>query len=184
MDTFMIAQIFGILGMTMNISSYQAKKQKTIIFIQFWGSLFFSINMFMLNAIMGGILNIIGVLRAVLYMNKNKFKKIKTLNLFFICLYILSYISVFLIFKKEFTVFNAIIEILPLIAMISSTIGFAGPDASKLRHLTLISSPAWLLYNCINRTIGGILCECFSIVSVFIGIFRHEKSTKERSSSQ
>ena len=174
MENFLLAQFFGILGMIMNISSYQAKKQKNIIFVQFWGSLFFSINMFMLDAIMGGILNLIGVLRAALYFNKNKFKNVRILNIFFICLYILSYVSVFLVFKKELTVFNIAVEILPLIAMVSTTIGFSCSNASILRRLTLISSPAWLLYNIINHTLGGIFFECFGIISVLISIFRYE----------
>lgn len=178
MKNFILAQIFGILGMIMNISSYQANKQRSIIFMQFWGSLFFAINMFMLDAIMGGILNLIGVLRATLYFNKNKFRDIRKLNIFFICLYILSYGAVFLVFKKELTVINMVVEILPLIAMVSTTIGFSGPNASNLRRLTLISSPAWLLYNCINHTLGGILCECFGIISVLIGMLRYEKSSK------
>ena len=33
-----IAQAFGILGMTMNCVSYQAKKQRDIIIFQFFGS--------------------------------------------------------------------------------------------------------------------------------------------------
>ena len=52
---FWIAQILGILGMAMNVLSYQWKEKKALITVQLFGSLFFAVNMFMLNAVMGGI---------------------------------------------------------------------------------------------------------------------------------
>lgn len=164
--------------MLMNIFSYQFKQQKSIICVQLFGSLFFTVNMFMLNAITGGLLNLIGVFRAIVYYNKFKFKNIKPWNWFFIILYILSYFSVFLIFKKEPTIFNIFIEVLPIIAMIVMTLAFSKQNATELRHLALISSPLWLIYNCFNLSIGGILCETFSIISVLSAIIRFKKGIK------
>ena len=97
---------------------------------------------------------------------------------FFIILYILSYFSVFLIFKKEPTIFNIFIEVLPIIAMIVMTLAFSKQNATELRHLALISSPLWLIYNCFNLSIGGILCETFSIISVLSAIIRFKKGIK------
>lgn len=174
MNTFIIAQVFGFLGMTLNVLSYQWKQQKSIIIMQLFGSLFFAINMFMLNAIMGGMINVIGVLRATVYSNKDKLKNIKKMNVLFICLYILSYLSVFIIFRKEATFFNILIEILPLIAMVATTIGFSKPKAVSVRKMTLISSPSWLIYNCINFSVGGILCELFSLLSAFAAMLRFD----------
>ena len=62
-----IAQAFGIIGMTMNVLSYQAKSQKSIISVQLFGSLFFSINMFMIGGGMGCLLNVIAIFRAITY---------------------------------------------------------------------------------------------------------------------
>lgn len=178
--TFTIAQIFGILGMAMNVLSYQGKEKKTLILMQFFGSLFFAVNMFMLNAIMGGLLNTIGIARALIYSNSEKFKNVKRFNLLFLLLYILSYIAIFTFFNKEATMFNLIVEVLPLIAMIATTVGFSMKKAANIRRLTLISSPSWLIYNCINFSLGGILCEVFSLVSVFIGILRYDIKKKQK----
>jgi len=174
------AQIFGILGMAMNVLSYQGKEKKALILMQLFGSLFFAINMFMLNAIMGGMLNTIGIARALIYSNSEKLKNIKKINLIFAFLYILSYVAIFTVFKKEATVFNLIVEILPLIAMLATTIGFSMKKAANIRRLTLISSPSWLIYNCLVFSLGGILCEVFSLVSVFIGILRFDVKKKEK----
>ena len=167
-----IAQGIGILGMVMNILSYQAKKQKNIIVIQFFGCLFFAINFFMLEAFTGAILNAIGVIRAVIYINKDKIKFMKLVNYFFIIIYVLSYFATFLVFKKEITVLNLIIEVLPVIAMIASTIAFAMNSAKSVRRFAFISSPSWLVYNCVNLAVGAIVCEIFTLISVILAVIR------------
>ena len=69
-----IAQIVGIVAMAFNILSYQGKKQKTIVTLQLFGSMLFSVNYLLLGATVGGILNIIGTVRAVVFFFGDKFK--------------------------------------------------------------------------------------------------------------
>lgn len=69
-----IAQIIGIIAMLFNILSYQGKKQRTVIILQFFGAALFSVNFLMLGATVGGILNIIAAVRAVIFTFKDKFK--------------------------------------------------------------------------------------------------------------
>lgn len=174
MKYFVIAQILGIIGMGMNILSYQGEKQKSVIIMQFFSSLFFSVNMLMLRATMGCLLNIIGIFRALVYVNKDKFKHIGIANVVFMFLFVLSYIATFTIFKKEPSTFNIIVEILPLIAMFATTIGFSKKDAKSIRRMALISSPLWLIYDLINMSLGGVVCETLSLISVVIGMFRYD----------
>lgn len=175
MKLLIIAQIIGVFGMVMNVVSYQAKTQKNILFIQFFGSLFFAINLFMLQAYTGALLNLVGVFRALIYANKEKIKNLKTVNFVFYAIYILSYILTFALFGKEVSLYNLIVEILPVIAMIAATISFTKKTAASIRKFAFISSPAWLIYNCFNFAIGGILCELFVLTSVIIAIFRLDK---------
>jgi hypothetical protein len=174
-DIYIVAQIIGILGMAMNIISYQAKKQKNIIIIQFFGSLFFAINMFMIEAYTGAFLNAVGILRALIYANKEKIKYIKIANILFILIYLLSYVFTFVFLNKPVIFLNLIVELLPVIAMISTTISFSMETAGSVRKFAFISSPSWLIYNCVNFAIGGILCEVFSLVSVVIASIRLDK---------
>ena len=174
MTNFIIAQIFGILGMALIVLSFQAKKQRNLILAHFFGCSFFVINMFMLGAIVGGLLNVIGVFRAITFSNKEKIKNLKGYSILFCTLYILSYISVFTVFGKEVTILNMLVELLPVTGALATTIAFSLPDAASVRKAAWINSPAWLIYNSINFSIGGILCEVFSIISVIIGILRHD----------
>ena len=69
-----IAQAIGILAMVFNILSYQGKKQKTVITLQLFGGLLFAVNFWMIGAKVGGILNVIAVIRALIFLFKDKLK--------------------------------------------------------------------------------------------------------------
>ena len=66
-------------------------------------------------------------------------------------------------------------EFLPLFAMIVMTTGFAVDGAKKTRIYGFINSPPWLIYNIINWTIGGIICEVFCISSIIVGMIRYDR---------
>ncbi|MBE6903463.1 MAG: YgjV family protein [Ruminococcaceae bacterium] len=180
MTTFEIfAQALGIIAMIFNILSYQQKTAKGAMIIQFLGSLFFSMNFFMLGATVGGIMNTIAMFRSVVFMNKKKLKADNILWLiFFISLYVISYILTFTVFNKEISLFNMIIEFLPIIGMTATTISYRLQSAKAIRGFGLISSPSWLIYNIINVAVGATICEILTLCSIAIGIVRYDIKKK------
>lgn len=170
-----IAQAIGIAAMALNCLSYQNKNQKTVIAFQFFGSLLFSVNFLMLGAISGCLLNLIGVIRAYVFVNKKKFNATHPLWLAaFTLAYILSYVFVFTLFDKEPSVKNFIIEVLPVIGMVLSTISFRYTDAKSIRAFGIFVSPLWLTYNIVNFALGGIICEAINMISIIIGMLRFD----------
>lgn len=177
MNTFaLIAQIVGIFAMTFNILSYQQKTQKGAIAFQLGGSTLFAINYLMLGAVVGGILNAVGIVRALVFLNREKLKATHPAWLAgFTTVYLLSYILTFTVFGKEPTLFNLVVEFLPVIGMTATTISFRLSDAKAIRRFGLISSPSWLVYNIVSFSVGAIICEVLSLGSIFIGMFRHDR---------
>ncbi len=170
------AQIIGIIAMVINVCSFVQKEQKTIIAMQFVGSMLFAINMLMLGAITGGLMNFAGVVRALVFLNKKRLGEQKWLfaaglSVFYIVLYILG----FVVFGKEATVKNIMVEFLPVFAMIVMTVGFTVDGAKKTRIFGFINSPPWLVYNIINWTIGGIICEVFCMSSIILGMVCYDR---------
>jgi hypothetical protein len=167
------AQIFGIIGMIFNIIVFQQKKQKMVLLFQFFAAISFAANYFMLGAVIGGLLNLVGALRSVIYYfeKQTKANSIGWL-VFFILAFASSYPLNFLVFKTPPTRFNLIIEILPVIAMIVATIAIKIGVSKMVRRLGLISSPLWLTYNCFTGSIGAILSEIFNLISIIVGIIR------------
>jgi hypothetical protein len=170
------AQIIGILAMAANVAAYQFKSRRSVILCQLTGSVLFAVNMFMLDALMGGLLNVIGIARAVVYINKDRLKiPVKLVNGIFMVLYLALYALVFAAFGKEPTPFNLLVEILPLIGMGAMTVGLSMKDSGAIRVCGLINSPCWLVYNCLVFSLGGILCEVFGIVSIITARIRIDK---------
>lgn len=172
----LIAQCFGIAAMIFNILSYQCKRQKTVIAMQLFGGALFAVNFLLLGAAVGGILNILATVRAVVYLFKEKLKADR-LPWFigFLLSYVTVYVLNFTLFETELTPFNLMIELLPVIGMIALNVGFRLKDAAAVRKCGLISSPAWLIYNIIVGSWGAIICEVLTLISIFVGMFRHDK---------
>lgn len=174
--TEIIAQVIGIFAMTCNILSYQQKTQKGVLCFQLAGGALFAVNFFMLGAIIGGLLNVIAFVRAILFIYKDKLHTDNTYWFVgFILVFLVCYALTFTAFQKEPTIINLIIELLPVIGMVALTIGFRMKDAKHIRLCGLISSPSWLIYNIIAFSVGAIVCEAISIVSIIVGFLRLDK---------
>lgn len=180
------AQIIGIFAMVANVAAYQFKNRRTVILCQLVGSVLFAVNMFMLDALMGGLLNVVGIVRAIVYINKDRLKiPVKLVNGIFMALYLASYALIFAVFKKEPTAFNLLIEILPLIGMGAMTVGLSMKDSRAIRICGFINSPCWLIYNCFVFSLGGIFCETFGIISVISAYIRLDmKKGKENNEDE
>lgn len=171
-----IAQCIGIVAMMFNILSYQGKNQKTVIALQLCGGALFSVNYLLLGAAVGGILNILATLRAIVFLFKKQLKADKLPWLIgFLASYIAVYVLNFTIFGKEVTLYNLVIEVLPVIGMVALNIGFRLKNAADVRKCGLVSSPAWLIYNITVGSWGAIICEILTLGSIVIGMFRHDK---------
>ncbi len=175
----LFAQLIGIAAMTFNILSFQAKTKNEIIGMQFIGSSLFCFNFLLLKAYTGALLNGVAVLRAFVFLKKEKFKAQHPFwSVLFVTLFVTAYILTFAVFGKETTPFNFVLEFLPLVGMTATTLAFRSKNAKTVRLLSLINSPMWLIYNCINFAIGGIICEVVSLVSIFIGLLRYDLLSK------
>ena len=168
-------QIVSVFGMICNILSYQQKKQSHLLVCQLLGGALFAISYFMLGATIGGLLNLVAVTRAILFLFPERLHTSHPLWLggFIVC-YITFYVLSFTVFGVEPRPINFLIEVLPVIGMTALSVAFMLKDSRRTRQLGLISSPAWLIYNIYYTSVGAIVCEAISPVSIFVGILRHD----------
>ncbi len=175
-----VIQILGILGMIMALISFQQKTQKGIVLMQLCCSAFFAIHFILLGAVTGGILNVMAVIRAIVYSQKGKkWADHIAWPILFCILSLVIYALTFICFGVEPSLKNFLLELLPALGIISTTIAFRMERAKDVRLLSMINSPLWLIYNSINFSIGGILTECFSLISIIIGILRLDIKRKK-----
>ena len=170
-----IVQGISIVAMVLIILSYQFKTQRGILIMQLLGAVLFSVHFLMLGAYVGGILNVVAVMRAIVFSSRERFRAGNILWTVFFCLgFAAAYVLTFTVFGTEATVGNFIIELLPVIGMYSTTFGMRNGSARATRFSFLICSPCWLIYNCFSFSIGGIICEVISLCSIILGIYRYE----------
>ena len=176
-----IAQVIGIFAMVAVCLSFMQRDKRTVLILQLIGGSLFCANYFMLGAISGGLLNILSVIRSIVFLNKDKVKaNHPAWSIGFTVCYFVSYASVFLVFGKEPTLANFFFELLPVIAMVLSLISFRYNDAKHIRLYGLACSPCWLTYNIANNSIGAIICEILNLCSITIGIIRHDIVWKKK----
>lgn len=170
-----IIQGISIAGMACHISSFQIKKNSMLFFMQTLGSLLFLIHYILLGASTGAIMNLIGVIRGVVFLQGKKFRKPWML----VSLCILTIAGVLVTWNGSFTnIFpldmSVWYNIFPLVAMLASTVAMHLDNGKVIRLAQLfVASPGWITYNIIVGSIGGTLCEAFIMTSTIISFIRY-----------
>jgi len=168
-----IAQAVGICGMAVNILSYQPKKKKTVLILQLFGAALFTVNFFMLGAITGAILNMINVALSLVFVFKDKTHADHIAwAIGFAIAYIGSYVLTFVLFGVEPTPKNLITEFFPVIGTLLTILSYKMKDAKAIRRIGFVRSPAWLIYDALVFSVGGVLCEVFTLISIIIATIR------------
>ena len=176
------AQIISLVAMAFNCLSYQQKRQKGILLLQLFGSGLFGISYFMLGALAGGLLNAVAVLRAVVFLNARRLRAEHPAWCgVFTAAYVASYVLIFTVFGGEISALSMGMELLPVMAMILSTVSFRYGKGKVTRRFALVCSPLWLIYNIYSMSVGAIACESLNLVSVAVGIYRHDRGEEKNS---
>lgn len=163
--TYIVAQAVGIVAMLFNILSFQCKRNERLLLMLGAGSLLFSTNFMLLGAYASAGFNIVHIFRSVFVIGK------KTHNNIMFALICGLYIAVAVFaFDNWWT-------IILLCAQIAPTYALWYKDGATIRKVqTLFVSPVWLINNIFMAfSIGGIVCEVFSIMSVVISFIRYGK---------
>ena len=190
-DTIFIAQILGLFGIIINLSSLQFNKHYQILILRTTGTVFFVIQYLLLKAYVGMVMDLVGILRNVIFtILVAKKKSTKFAIIFFSFLTVISgLITIILswndttiqlteIWKINFgltTIFTVVLSVLSIIAKLISTISFGINNPHVIRLLNIPAASCWLLYNMLNFSLTGAINECFSIGSSIVGEIRFKK---------
>ncbi len=168
-----IAQIIGFCGLALNGLSFQQKKRKGILSFQICAAAMFIVHYILLGAYTGAVLNFLGLLRSLVFINNDK-KWAKSP----------AWLGVFIVVFSVASVATWVdwYSFLPATAMILTTVSYWLKNETKIRLVTFPSSPCWLVYNIITGSIAGIATEAVVMISLIVAIVRYDilKSTKKR----
>lgn len=176
MDT--IAQILSIISCAAIIFSFQLKNNRQLFLVQTFAALGFGLSYLFLGALDGFLINTLCFINTVLLLNK---KLKKTPILIAICMAFpiissiapLTYTGVWSVSKILETVFSYLIAF----AQIAYTIATWKDDGKIIRTVRMFfATPAWLGYNIVVFSLGGIICEAFNVISIIISFIRYGKN--------
>ena len=171
-------QILGFAGLGLILLSFQFTRQKAVIRVQLYSSLVFAIHYLLLGAVTGALLNLIGICRALVFSSREHSWAQKKWWLPLFCTsYCIVYVLMFTLWGMEASPRNLLLEILPVIGSIATTIGFH-LDNVTMRKLALVNGGTWVIYAILCGSIGGALTEAVGIVSVLIGLRRLKQTSK------
>lgn len=166
-----LSQAFGFTATGIAILSFQAKSRRTILFLQFLVSTFWCIHYCCLGAFAGVGVNLVSMARNFLFSRKEDWKWVESKYTMY------GFMGAFLL--SGILTFDGLLSLLPTASMLVSTVAFHETEEKKIRILTLIASPLFLLYNVGTRSLSGVLAEVFVIVSVCVALYRYREKEKD-----
>ena len=162
-------QAVGIVAMFFCIAAFQAKKRNTILFMQMVGMGMWALHFFLLGEYAGCAMNGLAVLRAAVYVQREKHKwaNSKLVPAAFVCIFIAAGLVTWYLGDTMW--------FLPSIAMTITSIGLFCKNEQTVRKINLFSSPPWIIYNALAKSVPAVITESLTLVSVIIALIRYRK---------
>ena len=164
---YILSQIIGLTAFIISLITYHQKEKDTILKTAILSNTLKLINYLLLTATSGCITKIIGILRDIIIIKKEKYKILSSNIILY--LFIISYIFISILTYKN------IISILPLIAALIYLISIWNGNTYTVKKLAFITSFLWLIYDISILSLAGIISNIFSITSIFLALNKHKK---------
>ena len=166
-----IPQILGMVGLAIIVLSFQCKQNRKFFLMQGFGSFFFFLNFILIGAYGGAFFNLANLIRGLLYSKNTKkaWKLITVEAVYILCLAFSIYL--------DSSMRQIILTLLPFSALILMSIFMWKGNTKHIRYFQIAyMSPSWIVYNCFNLSIGGIICESLTMISSAIYLVREKKN--------
>lgn len=171
-----IAQVFGLIGLCIIVLSFQFKKNSSFFLLQGAGGFMFFLNFILIGAYGGALFNLCNLLRGLIFMKDAKKPwKLAVVELAYVLCFAF---SIYLDHSPK----QIILVAIPFVTLIIMSV-FMWRGNSKHIRICQISccSPGWIVHNIFNLSVGGIICECFNMISSFIYLVRLRKNSSAES---
>lgn len=164
-------QLIGYVGMACAIGSYQCKKNRNFFIMQLFCAAAFTIQLALLHSYAGMMINVVSILRGIVFSLGDRCKKPRYLVLLITSFVVSAGIAVF--------IFNELwwMALILLVGQGLGTLSMWTRNGKTIRYVQLgVVSPAWIINNVYYGSAGGVACEIFNILSVLVSFVRFRKS--------
>ncbi len=171
MYNFVIAQIFGIIGIIFSVLSMQMKTKKNIMIMLLGLNIASALNFLFLESYSGSLICFFGAIETFinyLYDQKNKKVSIYIIGFYVIVNIILGLLS-----------YHQILDILPIVCALLFVATVCTKSESNIRKLMFGNQTTWLVYDIIVKAYMFSISNVLTLISILISMYRYDyKKTK------
>lgn len=167
-----VTYFLGACAMVFAITSYQLKNRLAILLNQLIAHFFWTAYFIFNGAFIGAVLNLISLLRCVVFSYKDKYKWAK--SYFWLAFFIVICVAISILSWAHWY------DFLPILGTIGYTFSFYMTSEKRIRYLCLIACPMWLLYGIFSASYMAVINDSISLVSIVVAIIRFHLPKKEK----
>lgn len=164
------AQALSILAVIITFISYQLRTQKQIIFALTLATSLFIVHYFLIGARSGAILNIVCIIRNIIYYFKQSVKPLNNKAIPYVLAAVIAALGALSWTGPE--------SILVSLGLAINTVFMSLDNPQVLRKSLLLTCTMILIYNVIVFSLGGIINESIAISSSIVGLVRYRKKAQ------
>lgn len=166
----LIGQFLGIVAVILGFVTYQMKSPKALLIVNLITCGVFCVHYLLIGAISGAVMNGIGILRNLVYTNRDK-------KVFSSPVWPFVFAAVMLV--AGLVTWQDWRSVLMVCALVLNSMALSLKNAQHIRWSLMITCPLVLIYDVLVHSYGGMVYEGMSIVSALIGIIRFRKTGQE-----
>lgn len=160
-----LPHVLGYIGVLCLVLSFQVNDKSKIMFVQAVGRLFFICQYVLLTAYEGALQNMMCMVCAIVFMNRDCMEAKNRKWLIIINLFVV--IFGIILWKNWFSLFA-------MLGAILQNAAFAMKKSRIVRILTAICIPFWFVYNFASSSYAGMTSDLLTFASVITGIVRFD----------
>jgi len=162
-----LINILGLVGILAGILALQCNKHIQVLAFKMAEEGIFGVQYILLGGITGGLLNLVGLFRNLIFAYFGKKDNQKALKIsrigFAILLAAIGFLS-----------WDGYISLLVIFAKVLSTIAYGTTNVKKMRLMLCVTITCWICYGIYIGSLTSILNDSANLLSVLIAIFRYD----------
>lgn len=167
------ANIIGVIAVVLYVLSYQQKKRMDIIITNGISRAFYILQYLLLGAFSGAVLDVLGIIISFLAAKKEDLAKRKLLPAVIVLMNVLILTAGILSYQNVFSVFS-------ILGVAFHTNAFWLKDEKKIRIVSLLGCPCWMIYNFTSHAYGSALGDFITLFSIGTAMVRYDIMKKEK----
>lgn len=170
MDQFIIAQSVGVAATILALSVFQVNKRTSMLWLALAAGMLFTLHFWLLGAYTGAILNFVAAVRTYAFVKVNPSRK----NIWML------WVSTLIGLVATIILWQGPLSLFAFAGYATSGIMFWQTKPKNIRLWGIVPSPFWFTYNAITHSYPGMFIEVVNVVSVLIGMYRFDRTSKSK----